>query len=80
MAALLLLYNDAAFGSPLLTGYGGLLSGGLAWSNFPPRAVYYALWLSRTVSPLLLLGWLAFAFDRKVARRDRGLLFAWFAA
>lgn len=79
-AVFLLLYNDAAFGSPLLTGYGGLLSGGLAWSNFPPRAVYYALWLSRTVSPLLLLGWLAFAFDRRVALRDRGLLLVWFAA
>jgi hypothetical protein len=79
-AVFLLLYNDAAFGRPLVTGYGGLLAGALAWSNFSPRAVHYALWLSRTISPLLLLGWLAFAFDRKVALRDRALLFVWFAA
>lgn len=79
-AAFLLLYNDAAFGGPFVTGYGGLLAGALAWSNFPPRAVYYALWLARTISPLLLLGWVAFAFDGKVALRDRALLFVWFAA
>lgn len=35
-AALLLLYNDAAFGSALRTGYGSLLAEGLAWSNFAP--------------------------------------------
>lgn len=79
-AVFLLLYNDAAFGSPLRTGYGGLLAGGLAWGNFSPRAVHYAVWLSRTLSPLLLLGWLTFAFDRRVALRDRGLLLVWFAA
>ncbi len=75
-----LLYNDAAFGGPLVTGYGGLLAGALAWNNFSPRAVHYTLWLSRTISPLPLLGWVAFAFDRKVALRDRALLFVWFAA
>src|SRR5688572_25421971 len=79
-AAFLLLYNEAAFGNPLSTGYGSLLSEGLAWSNFAPRAAYYALWLSRTLSPIVLLGWLAFAFDRRVAGRDRVMLLAWFAA
>lgn len=79
-AAFLLFYNAAAFGSPLRTGYGGLLAGALAWGNFPARAVHYAVWLSRTISPLLPLGWIAVAFDRRVARRDRAALFAWFAA
>lgn len=79
-AAFLLLYNAAAFGSPLRTGYGGLLAGALAWGNFPDRAVHYALWLSRTISPILLLGWVAVAFDRRVARRDRLALLVWFAA
>ena len=79
-AAFLLFYNDAAFGSPLRTGYGGLLAGALAWANIPDRAVHYTLWLSRTISPILLLGWAAVAFDRRVARRDRAVLIAWFAA
>jgi dolichyl-phosphate-mannose-protein mannosyltransferase len=79
-AAFLLIYDAAAFGSPLRTGYGGLLAGALAWGNFPARAAHYAVWLSRTVSPLLPLGWIALAFDRRVARRDRAVLFAWFAA
>lgn len=79
-AAFLLLYNDAAFGSPLRTGYGGLLAGALAWGNFPARAVHYTVWLSRTISPLLLVGWIAVAFDRRVARADRVVLLVWFAA
>jgi len=79
-AAFFLLYNDAAFGSSLRTGYRSLLAEGLAWSNFPPRALHYAIWLSRTLSPLLPLGWLAFAFDRRVAGRDRAVLLAWFGA
>ena len=79
-AAFLLLYNNAAFGSPFRTGYGGLLAGALAWGNFPARAVHYAVWLSRTISPILLLGWIGVAFDRQVARRDRAVLLAWFAA
>lgn len=79
-AAFLLIYNDEAFGSPLRTGYESLLSEGLAWSHFTPRAVHYALWLSRTVSPLLPLGWLALVFARRVPRRDRAVLLTWFAS
>jgi hypothetical protein len=79
-AAFLLIYNDAAFGSPLRTGYRSLLSEGLAWSHFGPRAADYTLWLSRTLSPLLPLGWLALAFARRVPSRDRALLLAWFAS
>ena len=79
-AAFLLLYNEAAFGHPLSTGYGELLSEALAWSNFPPRAAYYAGWLSRTLSPIVTLGWLVIAFDRRVARRDRAVLLSWFAS
>jgi hypothetical protein len=79
-AVFLLLYNDAAFGSPFRTGYGGLLAGALAWGNFPARAVHYAAWLSRTLSPVVLVGWIAVVFDRRVAQRDRAVLLAWFAA
>jgi 4-amino-4-deoxy-L-arabinose transferase-like glycosyltransferase len=79
-AAFLLLYNSAAFGSSLRTGYGSLLTEGLAWSHFPARALHYSIWLSRTLSPLVPLGWLAFAFDRRVAGRDRAALLAWLGA
>lgn len=78
-AAFLLLYNRAAFGSPWRTGYGSLLAGGLSWSNFAPRARHYSFWLARTMSPILLVGWLAVMVDRRVAVRDRAALFVWFA-
>ena len=78
-AAFQLAYGAAAFGSPWKTGYGGLLSEGMALSNFPARARHYAYWTARLFSPLVPLGWLAAAADRKVAARDRCVLVTWFA-
>jgi len=74
-------YNATAFGHPFLTGYarGGLLDA-LAWGNFPARARHYAHWLSATLTGLVLLGWLAAPFDRRISRRDRAGLFLWFVA
>ena len=78
-AAFQLAYGAAAFGSPFKTGYGSLLSEGMALSNFPARARHYAFWTARLLSPLVPLGWLASAADRRVSLRDRAVLLTWFA-
>jgi len=79
-AAFQLLYAAAAFGSPWTTGYQSALSEGLAWKNFPARARHYGLWTARLLSPLLPLGWLALAADRRAPLHDRAVLLTWFAA
>ena len=79
--ALFVLYNRAAFGGPLSTGYvrGGLLDA-VSWGNFAPRARHYGHWLSATLTGLVLLGWIVSLVDRRIALRDRAGLFLWFAA
>lgn len=72
-------YNTAAYGNPLLTGYlatnhQGLFGGGY----FPARFRHYLYWLTATMSPLPLVGWLGVALDRHVYLRDRALLVSWF--
>ena len=79
-AAFQLAYGAAAFGSPWKTGYRSLLSEGMALSNFPARARHYAYWTARLLSPLVPLGWITLAADRRVPRRDRWVLLTWFAA
>jgi hypothetical protein len=79
-AAFQLAYGAAAFGSPWKTGYRSLLSEGMAVSNFPDRARHYAFWTARLLSPLVPLGWMAVAADRRVTLRDRWVLLTWFAA
>jgi hypothetical protein len=79
-AAFQLAYGSAAFGSPWTTGYRSLLSEGMAASNFPARARHYAFWTARLLSPLVPLGWMAVAADRRVTLRDRWVLVTWFAA
>jgi hypothetical protein len=79
-AAFQLAYGAAAFGDPRTTGYRSLLSEAMALSNFPARARHYALWTARLLSPLVPLGWIAVAADRRVTLRDRGVLLTWFAA
>ena len=79
-AAFQLAYGAAAFGSPWTTGYRSLLSEGMALSNFPARASHYALWTARLLSPVVPLGWIAVAADRRASLRDRGVLLTWFAA
>ena len=71
-------WNTLLFGGPLKTGYGGL--GDFKMSNFPERFVHYARTLSAMFSPLVPLGWLAAAGDRRVPLRDRTMLFLWFAS
>jgi Dolichyl-phosphate-mannose-protein mannosyltransferase len=78
-AIFLLAYDSALFGSPWSTGYQSLLSGGLAWSNFPERARYYTGWIARLLTPLVPIGWLAVASDRRAPVRDRAVLISWFA-
>lgn len=81
VAALLLVYNGAAYGGPFKTGYveTGQL-GGFALRHFPARFSHYVGWLVRMLSPLVPLGWAALPFLRRVPLRDRALLFWWFAA
>jgi hypothetical protein len=81
MAAIFFAYNAAAYGHPLRTGYGAIgLFAALKLAGFTTRFSHYVYWLSMTLSPLVVLGWLGVAFDRKVAWRDRAMLVAWFGA
>ena len=74
------LYSAAAFGSPWTTGYRSLLSEGMALRNFPARARHYGYWIARLSSPLVPIGWLTVAADRRAPLRDRAVLLSWFAA
>jgi hypothetical protein len=79
-AAIQLRWNAVIYGAPFRTGYSGILADGFAWRNFPLRFAYYARTLAQLFSPLVPLGWLVVVGDRSVPRRDRALLFLWFAA
>jgi hypothetical protein len=79
-AVLLLGYNSALFGNPWATGYQSLLAEGMAWTNFPDRARHYGYWIGRLFTPLVPIGWLAVAVDRRATLRDRGVLLSWFGA
>ena len=72
-------WNRTAYGSPLRSGYAGLFGSDLALANFPPRIRHYGYWLIAQLSPLVPLGWLAAAADRRIASRDRAMLASWFA-
>lgn len=74
-----LAYNAALFGSPWSTGYGGILAGGMAWSHFAERARHYGIWVTRLFTPLVPIGWLALAYDRRAPLRTRAVLLSWFA-
>lgn len=81
MAAIFLGYNYAAYGHPLQTGYGSInLQESITAVGFAARFKDYAYWLVMTLSPVLILGWLAVAVNRRVEWRDRTLLILWFAA
>lgn len=73
------IYNLAAYGHPLLTGYVTIrLQDLVKLSNFAVRFRHYIYWLTVTMSPLPLLGWLGVTLDRNVRLRDRALLITWF--
>jgi hypothetical protein len=74
------MWNRAAFGSPLRSGYTHVFGDLFALSNFAERFAQYGSQLVRELSPLVPLGGLAVAADRRVAGRDRAVLVAWFGA
>jgi hypothetical protein len=77
-AGLFAAWNRAAFGSPFKTGYTYLFGVELKLSNFPPRFARYGGWLVEQFTPLVPLGWLATAVNRRVPGRDRAMLLLWF--
>jgi 4-amino-4-deoxy-L-arabinose transferase-like glycosyltransferase len=74
------LWNLAAYGGALRTGYGqsGQLSHDIALANIPTRASHYAYWLAVQLSPLIPAGWLAWVGLPGSSRRNRAMLAAWF--
>ena len=73
-------WNRIAFGSPFRTGYSHQFEAELALSNFGPRVARYGAWILAQLSPLVPLGWLGVAADRRVPGRDRAMLIVWFAS
>jgi hypothetical protein len=41
---------------------------------------HYGYWIPALLTPVVPLGWMAIGLDRRVSRRDRGLLLLWFGA
>lgn len=78
-AGLFAWWDQTAFGGALRTGYAGVLEGELRLSHFVPRLQYYGRSLVTQLSPLVPLGWLLCAADRRIAVRVRLLLVLWFA-
>ncbi len=79
LAGVFIAYNTAAYGHPLMTGYVATGHQSLVMlTDFTIRFRHYIYWLSITMSPLPLLGWLAVTLDRNVKLRDRAMLFSWF--
>jgi hypothetical protein len=74
-----LAWNHAAYGRYLGSGYSHQLGADWAIGNFRPRFRHYTFWISAQLSPLLLIGWLVAAANRRVPVRDRAVLVAWFA-
>ena len=79
-AAFLLLFNETAFGSAFSTGYSGMLRRTMSPAHVLPQIRHYGFWLPALLTPLLPLAWLGIGLDRRIARRDRALLLAWFGA
>ena len=79
-AAFLGAYDTALFGRPWKTGYRTTLAEGMEWGHFPERARHYVYWLARLLTPLVPMGWLAVAADRRAPFRDRAVLVSWFGA
>ncbi|MGH9838596.1 MAG: ArnT family glycosyltransferase [Blastocatellia bacterium] len=79
LAAIFFGYNTAAYGHPLRTGYAAIgLYNEIIFAGFTTRLGHYVYWLIMTMSPLILLGWLGVAVNRKVHWRIRAMLITWF--
>jgi hypothetical protein len=74
-------YNVRCYGAAWSTGYGKTeLLKEFALPQFPPRILYYTTELLSTLTPLVPLAWLALPADRRLAARDRALLWIWFGS
>ncbi len=81
LAAIFFAYNIVSYGHPLQTGYWSTNHQDLMMtSGFADRFNHYRYWLTVTLSPLLPLGWLSVAADRRVDWRNRAMLISWFGA
>lgn len=81
MAIVFGLYNEAAYGHPLRTGWAASeIFGGFAWGHFRSRLLDYSLQLSALLTPLVPLAWLAVSTLPRVKWRDRAMLLTWFGA
>jgi 4-amino-4-deoxy-L-arabinose transferase-like glycosyltransferase len=79
LAAIFCAYNWAALGHPLIPGYGAdFVKNAFTFGGVFNRFGAYVYWVSVTMTPLLLLGWMGVALDRRVVWRERALLVAWF--
>src|SRR5439155_620690 len=78
-AGIFLTHNILAYGHPLHTGYTSIhLQDAVMAKDFTVRFSDYTHWLSVTLSPLLLLGWLGTAVNRRLDWKTRALLHTWF--
>lgn len=75
----LLAYNAAVLGGPFRSGY-GTLAGRVAFAYLVPNVRTYSYWLAVLFSPLVPLGLLASAADKRIPRRERALLLVWFGS
>ncbi|MBL8171936.1 MAG: YfhO family protein [Acidobacteria bacterium] len=81
LAVIFCLYNYAAFGHPLQTGYGSInLYQLISLRGSTIRFNHYVYWIAMTLSPLLLLGWLGVGALRQISWQRRALLLVWFGA
>jgi 4-amino-4-deoxy-L-arabinose transferase and related glycosyltransferases of PMT family len=74
-----MILNKSMYGSPFLTGYGGV-SGLFGWQFPLERVPLYSKWLAITETPLVFPAALLVAFDRRVVAWQRMLLAVWVAA
>jgi len=81
LAAIFFGYNYAAYGHPLQTGYGSInLQNEFTTTDYAARFRHYTYWVAVTLSPWLLLGWLAATANHLLKIRHRALLISWFGA
>ncbi len=78
-ALVFFIYNYTVFEHPLQTGYSLLgLEQELVVAGLQKRFEHYSYWLSRSMSPFLLLAWLATPALRQLTWRKRFFILTWF--
>jgi hypothetical protein len=79
LAIVLMIVNKSLYGSPFLTGYGGV-AGLFDWHYPLERVPLYGKWLAITETPLVFPAAFFVAIDRRIPIWQRVLLPVWFAA